>query len=216
MTPTLTEPAAAPAYSWRQARVDVFEAAMLLRCTGIASPRHPRHRRVAPALPPGVFAEFSDPAAADRLATLLSAAGVPAGRDEVIAGGRRRYRVHRVSVPEAYRIDARRQLDEAWQEGWDALLETSATGSSSPRRAHRVALSAAAWRAALLAAGRRSRSVSLGVRVSDRDTATALLRGARTLGVPADMHPRTGCWLITIPAGTPLQTLLRAAALHPG
>lgn len=222
MNPTLAEPgskldapiAGASAYSWRQARVDVFEAALLKRCTEIATSRYPRHHR-QPALPPDIFAEFSDQAAANRLAALLRAAGVPAGRDEVIAGGRRRYRLHRVSVPEPYRTAAHRQLDDAWQEGWEVLLDTTATGSSSPRRSHRVALAAAAWRAALLAAGRRSRSASLGVRVSDRETATLLLRGARVLGVPAAMQSRTGCWLLTVPPGAPLAALLRAATLFP-
>jgi hypothetical protein len=118
-------------------------------------------------------------------------------------------------VPEPCRAGAHQQLDDAWQEGWDALLDTATTGSSSPRRSYRVALSAAAWRAALLAAGRRSRSVSLGVRVSDRDTATLLLRGARMLGVPAAMHPRSGCWLLTVPPGPPLETLLRVTTLYP-
>jgi hypothetical protein len=200
---------------WRQAKVDVFEAALLLRCTGIASSRYPRHNHRQPALPPGVFAEFSDSSAANRLAALLRAAGVPAGRDEVVAGGRWRYEVHRVSVPQQLRVAARRQLDAAWQEGWDILLDTTVTGNSSPRRSHRAALSAAAWRAALLAAGRRLRSASLGVRVSDRDTATLLLRGARMLGVPAGMQPRTGCWLLTVPPGPPLETLLRATTLFP-
>lgn len=215
MNPTLTEPPPTRGHTWRQAQVDVFEAAQLLRCTGIASSRYPRHHHRPPALPPDIFAEFSDSAAANRLAALLRAAGVPAGRDEVVAGGRRRYQLHRVSVPEPWRAAAHQQLDGAWQEGWDVLLDTATTGSSSPRRSHRVALAAAAWRAALLAAGRRSRSVSLGVRVSDRDTATLLLRGARVLGVPAAMHPRTGCWMLTVPPGPPLAALLRAATLHP-
>jgi hypothetical protein len=199
---------------WRQARVDVFEAALLLRCTGITSSRYPRHNH-RPVLPPDVFAEFSDAQAANRLAALLRAAGVPAGRDEVIAGGRRQYQLHRVSVPAPWRAAARLKLDGAWQEGWEALLDTAATGSSSPRRSHRAALSVAAWRAAMLAAGRRSRSASFGVRVSDRDTATVLLRGARMLGVPAAMHARTGCWLLTVPSGAPLEVLRRATTLLP-
>lgn len=231
MNPTLTEPRAQPdtpdaavpeqtgappeaRNGWRQARVDVFEAALLLRCTGITSSRYPRHDH-RPVLPPDVFAEFSDAQAANRLAALLRAAGVPAGRDEVIAGGRRQYRLHRVSVPAPWRTDARRQLDGAWQEGWEVLLDTTVTGSSSPRRSHRAALSVAAWRAAMLAAGRRSRSSSFGVWVSDRDTATLLLRGARMLGVPAAMHARTGCWLLTVPSGAPLEMLRRATTLLP-
>jgi hypothetical protein len=201
--------------SWRQARVDVFEAAMLLRCTGIASSRYPRLRHRVPAVPPDVFAEFSDGSAANRLAALLIAAGVPAGRDEVVAGGRWKYRLHRVSMPGPYRNLARERLDEAWQEGWDVLLDTAVTGSSSPRRSHRVALATAAWRAALLAAGRRVRAESLGVRVSDRDTAALLLRAARMLGVPATMHSRTGCWLLTVPPGEAQRTLLRTVTLLP-
>ena len=188
---------------------------MLLRCTGITSSRYPRHHRRVPALPPDVFAEFSDGSAADRLAALLIAAGVPAGRDEVVAGGRWKYQLHRVSVPGPYRTVARDRLDEAWQEGWEVLLNTAATGSSSPRRSHRMALATAAWRAALLAAGRRVRAESLGVRVSDRDTAALLLRAARMLGVPATMHSRTGCWLLTVPPGEALQTMLRTVALLP-
>jgi hypothetical protein len=199
---------------WRQARVDVFEAALLLRCTGITWSRYPRHHH-RPVLPTDVFAEFSDAQAANRLAVLLRAAGVPAGRDEVIAGGLRQYQLHRVSVPGPWRAAARRQLDGAWREGWEALLDITATGSSSPRRSHRAALSVAAWRAALLAAGRRSRSSSFGVRVSDRDTAALLLRSARMLGVPAAMHARTGCWLLTVPSGAPLETLRRATTLLP-
>lgn len=202
--------------TWRQARVDVFEAALLLRCTGITSARYPRHRHPRPpALPPDVFAEFSTGAAANRLAALLRAAGVPAGRDEVVAGVRWQYRLHRVTVPPSWRQPARQRLDDAWQEGWDVLLDTDATGTSSPRRAHRAALAMAAWRAALLAASRRSRSGPLGVRVSDRDTATLLLRGARVLGVPASMQARTGCWLLTVPPGTPVETVLRAVAPLP-
>jgi hypothetical protein len=199
---------------WRQARVDVFEAALLLRCTGITVSRYPRHHH-RPARPAHVFAEFSDPHAAGRLVALLCAAGVPAGRDEVVAGVRRQYRLHRVSVPVPWRAAARRLLDDAWQEGWEVLLDTTATGASSPRRSHRSALSVAAWRAALLAAGRRSRSSSFGVRVSDRDTAALLLRAARMLGVPAAIQARTGCWLLTVPPGGPLETLQRAATLHP-
>jgi hypothetical protein len=204
---------ATPAHSWRQAKVDVFEASLLVRCTGITSPRYPRLGRPAPLLPPAVFAEFSEVAPADRLSSLLRAAGVPTARDEVSAGGRWRYRVQRVNVPESCIPSARRRLDDAWQEGWTALLSTSATGNSSPQRSHRAALAAAAWRAALLAGGRRPRSQSLGVRVSDRDTAAVLLRSARMLGVQATMLSRTGCWLLTVPAGPAMETLSQAIAL---
>jgi hypothetical protein len=209
----MSAPPATPAQSWRQAKVDVFEAALLIRCTGITSPRYPRLGRPAPLLPPTVFAEFSEAAPADRLSHLLRAAGVPTSRDEVSAGGRWRYQVQRVNVPESCIPSARRRLDDAWQEGWNALLSTSATGSSSPQRSHRAALAAAAWRAALLAGGRRPRAQTLGVRVSDRDTAAVLLRGARMLGVPANMLSRTGCWLLTVPAGAPMDALLHAIAL---
>lgn len=188
---------------------------MLLRCTGITSSRYPRHHRPAPALPLDVFAEFSEGSAANRLAALLRAAGVPASRDEVVAGGRWRYQLHRVSVPGPFRTVARERLDNAWHEGWDVLLNMAVTGSSSPRRSHRLALATAAWRAALLAAGRRVRAESLGVRVSDRDTAAVLLRAARMLDVPAAMQSRTGCWLLTVPPGDHRETLLRMVALLP-
>ncbi|MFD0820363.1 hypothetical protein ACFQ0D_19085, partial [Micromonospora zhanjiangensis] len=147
-----------------------FESAVLLRCTSITAVRYPRLRRPV-SRPPGVLAEFSDDRPADRLVELLAAGTFAATRVNLTAGGHRQHRLYRVVVPAERAEPLRGVFDHAWSAGRNELLAGLPVGSSSPRHTVRVELATAAWRAALLAAGRRCRPDFLGIRVSDPDTA---------------------------------------------
>ncbi|MFC0529418.1 hypothetical protein [Phytohabitans kaempferiae] len=180
-----------------------FEATSLIQCTDVS--RVPGRRRpewrtgltMAPLVPPAV-AEFDHEEAARRLATLLGDLGFAAGHEVTTGGGRRRYQVQRVVVPAAERDGTHRLLATAWRQGRRALLGTDPIGPSSPRNAQRVTLARAAWRAALLAGGRRLRADSLGVRLGDQEMAAVLVRAARLLGVTAGVMSRPGCLLVTV------------------
>jgi hypothetical protein len=179
-----------------------FEATCLIQCTDVSRVpgRRPGARAghpVAPLVLPAL-AEFDGEDAAVRLATLLGDLGFAATREVTIGGGRRRYQVHGVVVPPAQRDGAHRLLATAWRQGRRALLGTDPVGSSSPRNARRTALARAAWRAALLAGGRRLRGDSLGVRLGDQEMAAMLVRAARLLGVTASVLTRPGCLLVTV------------------
>jgi hypothetical protein len=76
-------------------------------------------------------------------------------------------------------------------------------------------LAEAAWRSALLAAGRHVRRHILGVRLTDRELAAVLIRGAAVLDVPARLRPGTGCFLVSVADGPDRQRILRSAALEP-
>lgn len=180
-----------------------FEASSLIQCTDVS--RVPGRRRpewraavtVAPmALPP--TAEFDHEEAAVRLAGLLGDLGFAATHEVTMGGGRRRYQVHGVVVPPGQRDDTNRLLATAWRQGRRALLGTDPVGSSSPRNAQRSVLARAAWRAALLAGGRRLRADFLGVRLGDQEMAAVLVRAARLLGVTAGVMTRPGCLLVTV------------------
>lgn len=180
-----------------------FEATSLIQCTDVS--RAPGRRRpewragqaVAPAQLP-TLAEFDHEEAAVRLSTLLGDLGFAATHEVTLGGGRRRYQVHGVVVPSARREDASRLLATAWRQGRRALLGTDPIGSSSPRNAQRGVLARAAWRAALLAGGRRLRADFLGVRLGDQEMAAILVRAARLLGVTAGVMSRPGCLLVTV------------------
>lgn len=180
-----------------------FEATSLIQCTEVS--RVPGRRRpewrASLSMPPlgqPALAEFDGGEAAARLATLLGDLGFPATHDVTIGGGRRRYQVHAVAVRPDLRDEAHRLLAAAWRQGRRALLGTEPIGSSSPRNAQRAALARAAWRAALLAGGRRLRADSLGVRLGDQEMAAVLVRAARLLGVTAGVMTRPGCLLVTV------------------
>jgi hypothetical protein len=180
-----------------------FEASCLIQCTEVS--RVPGRRRpgwrTGQTLPPlglPVLAEFDGGEAAARLAALLGDLGFVATHEVTIGGGRRRYQVHGVAVSPGQRDDATRLLATAWRQGRRVLLGTDPLGASSPRNAKRAALARAAWRAALLAGGRRLRADSLGIRLGDQEMAAVLVRAARLLSVTADVMTRPGCLLVTV------------------
>jgi hypothetical protein len=180
-----------------------FEATCLIQCTDVSrvpGRRRPEWRPGLTVAPPGLpaLAEFDGGEAATRLATLLGDLGFTAAHEVTIGGGRRRYQVHGVVVPPDRRDDANRLMASAWRQGRRALLGTDPIGSSSPRNARRAALARAAWRAALLAGGRRLRADSLGIRLGAQEMAAVLVRAARLLGVTAGVMSRPGCLLVTV------------------
>ncbi|GAB1640749.1 hypothetical protein [Krasilnikovia sp. MM14-A1259] len=182
-----------------------FESACLVQCADISrlpGRRRPEWRDV---LVPGpsddtAFAEFDQRDAALRLAALLTGLGCAAGVEGRSGGGRRRYHVHRVLVPETRRPAAVVMLGAAWRQGRLALMCNETLGSSARANARRATLAQAAWRAALLAGGRRRRAGLLGVRLGDHEMAGILVRAARLMGVPAEMTSRPGCLQVTVPA----------------
>ena len=187
-----------------------FEAASLIQCTDVTRPpgrRRPEWRRglastplaaVVPSSAP--LAEFDHEDAAGRLTALLGELGFAASREVHTGGGRRRFTVQRVLVPQPQRAEVIRTLSAAWRDGCRALLNTTPLGASSPRNAQRATLARVAWRAALLAGGRRLRADFLGVRLGDQEMAAVLVRAARVLGVTAVVLPRPGCLVVTVSA----------------
>jgi hypothetical protein len=180
----------------RTSLADAFEAACLIRCTRVESVRQPTT----------VLAEFSSAAAAARLAELLARLGTPVFPERVTAGVRRRYELHRLRIAQPGQPAV---LTGGWRQGRTALLDPAAVGASAPRHARRQALAAAAWRAALLAAGRHVRTNILGVRLNDTELAAVLVRGAQLLGSAASVAPRSGCLLVTVPGGPDKERILR-------
>jgi hypothetical protein len=161
-----------------------FESACLLRCA--ATPADP------------VLAEFDHRDAADRLASLLTGLGCAADQETRTGGGRRRYDLHRVLVPQPRPTG--RMLAAAWRQGRQALLSTETLGASSPRHTQRLTLAHAAWRAAMLAGGRRRRGDLLWVRLGDQEMAAVLVRAARLIGVSTEVSRRPGCFMVAVPA----------------
>jgi|GEM_PF-3611739 hypothetical protein len=174
---------------------DAFEAACLTRCIRAVSVRQPAD----------LLAEFNSAAAAARLAELLSRFGPPPRPERVVAGLRRRYELHRLHAVEP---DQQALLASGWRQGRSVLLDPSATGATAPRHACRQELAAAAWRAALLAAGRHVRTSVLGVRLADTELAAVLVRSAHLLGATATVARRSGCLLVTVP-GAEKERILR-------
>jgi hypothetical protein len=157
-----------------------------------------------------MVAEFSSAAAAARLAELLDRLGVPNTSQRLTAGVRRRHELFRLhagkpAIPYAL-------IGSGWRQGRAILLDPSAAGASTPRQALRVALAAAAWRGALLAAGRHLHTHILGVRLRDTELAAVLVRSALVLGAAATVAPRTGCLLVTVPAGPGKERIMQLGA----
>ncbi|MEU6074122.1 hypothetical protein [Micromonospora sp. NPDC047074] len=188
---------------------DAFEAACLLRCTPpptVAGTRRPAEHRPA-------SVEFNREDAAQRMRQLLGRLDVPNEHEMTVGGLRRRYELHRLSVPRQHRPAYARLLETGWRQGRRELLGGPVPGASTVRRAWRPRLAAAAWRAALLAGGRHVRRHILGVRITDRELAAILVRGAALLDVPALLRPGTGCFLVCVADGPDRQRILHSTAL---
>ncbi|MFY1673394.1 hypothetical protein ACN27G_26085 [Plantactinospora sp. WMMB334] len=199
LTPPPPRPSGRTSLLDRASLADAFEAACLVRCIRAEEVRQPTT----------LVAEFSSEAAATRLAELLARLGTPARSERVTAGVRRRYELHRLHVAEPGQPGV---LSMGWRQGRTALLDPAAVGASAPRHARRQALAAAAWRAALLAAGRHVRTTILGVRIRDTELAAVLVRSANLLGSAASVAPRSGCLLVTVPGGPDRERILRRSA----
>ncbi|MEU7773367.1 hypothetical protein AB0C44_18795 [Micromonospora taraxaci] len=190
---------------------DAFEAACLLRCT--PPPATARSSTALPAYASGV--EFNREDAAQRMRQLLARLDIPVTHEVAVGGLRRRYELHRLWVPQEHRGAYTRVVDAGWWQGRRELLGGPLPGASPARRRLATRLSAAAWRSALLAAGRHVRRHILGVRLTDRELAAVLIRSAAVLDVPARLRPGTGCFLVSVNDGPDRARILSSAALEP-
>ncbi|MGW3616493.1 hypothetical protein [Micromonospora arida] len=190
---------------------DAFEAACLLRCT--PPPTAARPSAVRAEHTAGV--EFNREDAAQRMRQLLNRLDIPVTHEVAVGGLRRRYELHRLWVPREHQGAYTRMLDAGWWQGRRELLGGPLPGASPARRRLVTRLAEAAWRSALLAAGRHVRRHILGVRLTDRELAAVLIRGAAVLDVPARLRPGTGCFLVSVADGPDRQRILRSAALEP-
>lgn len=185
---------------YRVSTVAAFEAAVLVRCTGVcgggARARALGGTRVRSAFahaPAGVLAEFNRSVAADRLVELLRAAGHSASVHRYTAGTRHRYEIFRVAAaPGAPSV-----LDRAWQQGYADLCGAPEVPRSARQIRHARQLAESAWRGVLLASG-PSRSGSPGLRVADLETATVLIRAGRMLRMPVRMSTRPGGQILLV------------------
>ncbi|MEV4756767.1 hypothetical protein AB0J86_16855 [Micromonospora sp. NPDC049559] len=215
-----------PAAGTRTSRLDwptllaAFEVAALLRCGAGPTARLPLPyvgpvpARRGPALVTDEqIAEFNQRPAAERLVQLLTVLEIPARSVATTGGLRRRYDLHRVHVPgpAAARLAGIGEL--AWRQGRDLLLGPGPTGVTAARHRRRPVLAAAAWRAALLAAGRHVRRHVLGVHVNDHDVAAVLVRGAHLLDAAATLRGRRGCFLVSVAVGPDRERILRGTEL---
>jgi hypothetical protein len=159
--------------------------------------------------------EFNREDAAQRMRQLLARLDIPVTHEVAVGGLRRRYELHRLWVPREHQGAYARMLDAGWRQGRRELLGGPLPGASPARRRLVTRLAEAAWRSALLAAGRHVRRHILGVRLTDRELAAVLIRGAAVLDVPARLRPGTGCFLVSVDDGPDRQRILRSAALEP-
>ncbi|MFC0031583.1 hypothetical protein ACFFMM_18860 [Micromonospora chaiyaphumensis] len=191
---------------------DAFEVACLLRCT---PPPAADARRGDAGTYRGGIAEFNRQDTAHRMRQLLQRLDVPVEHELTTGGLRRRYELHRLSVPREHRSAYAAMLEAGWRQGRRELLGGPFPGASTARRVWRPRLAAAAWRAALLAGGRHVRRHSLGIRLADRDLAAVLVRSAALLEVPAVLRPGSGCFLVSVANGAHRARITESAALAP-
>ncbi|WBB71757.1 hypothetical protein O7602_18660 [Micromonospora sp. WMMD1128] len=187
-----------------------FEVACLVRCT---PPPAADVRRLDSDPYRGGTAEFNREDAARRMRQLLRRLDVPVEHELTTGGLRRRYELHRLSVPPGHRSAYANLLAAGWRQGRRELLGGPVPGASTARRLWRPRLAAAAWRAALLAGGRHVRRHCLGIRLADRDLAAVLVRGAALLEVPAVLRPGSGCFLVSVSNGEHRVRITESAAL---
>jgi hypothetical protein len=190
---------------------DAFEAACLLRC--MPPPATAGPGPIAPYRSTTV--EFNREDAAHRMRQLLHRLDVPVAHEVAVGGLRRRYELHRLQVPREHHGRYARLLEAGWRQGRRELLGGPVPGASPARRVWVPRLAAAAWRSALLAGGRHVRRHILGVRLTDRELAAVLIRGAALLDVPALLRPGTGCYLVSVADGPDRERILRSAKLEP-
>lgn len=194
-------------------RAAAFEAVMMMRCTApIAAKRRvtstqPGYRSAPDAS--GVLNEFNRPAAAYRLVRLLAALDIDARVEARFDGGRHRYEVYRVIVSPGDGATLRSLLDEAWRSGYLLLCRTSDRSLPRWQQRDRRALALAAWRAAMMAAGRR-RSATLTLRLADPDSMSVLVNGARTMGVHTRAQTRSGYQLLSVSPDSRFEQLFAA------
>lgn len=190
---------------------DAFEVACMMRCTrppaGV-----PRRRPVEPYR---TTAEFNREDAALRMRQLLTRLDIPVEHEVAVGGLRRRYELHRLRVGGTSRSAYPVLLDTGWRQGRRELLGPPVPGASAARRVWRPRLAAAAWRSALLAGGRHVRRHILGVRLTDRELAAVLVRGATLLDVPAELRPGAGCFVVSVADGPDRERILECTALGP-
>ncbi|MQA25531.1 MAG: hypothetical protein GEU94_08670 [Micromonosporaceae bacterium] len=195
-------------------RVAAFEAVMMMRCTApIAARRRVTSEQPGPRMVPemtGLLSEFNQAQPAYRLARLLTSLEVEARVDKRSDGGRHRYELYRVMVSPGSGTALRRVLEAAWRAGHMLLCRTADRALPRWQQRDRRALAVAAWRAALMAAGRR-RSASLALRLADPDTTLVLVNAARTLGVQTRAVTRPGYQLLSLSTGSHYEQLLAVA-----
>jgi hypothetical protein len=188
---------------------------MMMRCTApiVARRRVTSEQQGYRSTPDasGMLNEFNRAAPAYRLVRLLAALDIEARVDEQDAGGRHRYQVYRVIVSPGVGRAMRAVLDEAWRAGY--LLLCRAGDRALPRwqQQDRRALAVAAWRAALMSAGRR-RSSSLALRLADPDTTSVLVNAARAMGVHTRAQTRPGYQLLSVSPDSQYEQLLAVAS----
>ncbi|WP_432828396.1 hypothetical protein [Dactylosporangium sp. CA-092794] len=183
---------------FRASTAEAFEAAVLVRCTGVCGgggrARGLGSTRARPlSTPSGVVAEFNRGVAAERLAELLTTAGHPASVHRYTAGTRHRYEIFRVFAGPA----AAAFLEQAWAQGYGDLCRAPAEPRSTRQVRHSRRLAEAAWRGVLMASG-PTRSGAPGLRVADLDTATVLIRAGRMMCLPVRMCTRPGGQLLLV------------------
>ncbi|WP_341720168.1 hypothetical protein QQG74_10855 [Micromonospora sp. FIMYZ51] len=188
---------------------DAFEAACLLRC--MPPPATPGQRHGHQLGFPATI-EFNREEAARRARQLLDRLEIPVRHELAVGGLRRRYELHRLHVSRQCRPAYAAMMENGWRRGRRELLGGPVPGASKARRQWRIRLAAAAWRATLLAGGRHVRRHILGVRITDRELAAVLVRGAALLDVPALLRPGTGCYLVSVAHGPDRERILRHAA----
>ncbi|WP_433207979.1 hypothetical protein ACQP00_42440 [Dactylosporangium sp. CS-047395] len=185
---------------YRASTVAAFEAAVLVRCTGVCGGGG-RARALggtrARSSRDGLVAEFNRGAAAERLAELLNAAGCTASVHRFTAGNRHRYEIFRVfAEPETPAF-----LDRAWAQGYADLCGVPTEPRSTRQVRHSRQLAEAAWRGVLMVSG-PARSGSPGLRVADLDTAAVLIRAGRMMALPVRMSTRPGGQLLLVMPAT--------------
>ena len=196
-----------------------FEIAALIRCgaglttrpSGPAVPPGPAGPAVPPrpASGPGMVAEFNQHLAAQRMVELLRVLDLPAQSATATAGLRRRYDLHRIYLPQPAARAYSALLGTAWRQGREVILNPGLVGATAARHRWRPLLGAAAWRAALMAAGRHVRRHVLGVHVADHDVGAVLVRGAQLLDAAPTLRGRSGCFLVSVPTGPDRERILR-------